>query len=70
MSATYSHQVFVSPDLGAWIEKEDLGNLGLDYHVVAVFGSQSTGKSTHLCDPLAAAADHLLGNFALFSSFS
>ncbi|KZT53832.1 root hair defective 3 GTP-binding protein [Calocera cornea HHB12733] len=35
-------------DLSKWIDKWGLHNAGFDYDVVAVFGSQSTGKSTLL----------------------
>jgi hypothetical protein len=34
-----------SEDLPAYLEKWNLGDAGFKYNVVAVFGSQSTGKS-------------------------
>lgn len=34
-----------SQDLPAYLEKWGLGDAGFKYNVVAVFGSQSTGKS-------------------------
>ncbi|KAJ6489560.1 RHD3/Sey1 [Mycena vitilis] len=37
-----------TPDLGAQIEKWGLRDVGFGYNIVAVFGSQSTGKSTLL----------------------
>ncbi|TFY75052.1 hypothetical protein EWM64_g8959 [Hericium alpestre] len=37
-----------TPELGAQIEKWGLRDAGFDYDIVAVFGSQSTGKSTLL----------------------
>ncbi|KAI7867302.1 root hair defective 3 GTP-binding protein-domain-containing protein [Mucor mucedo] len=41
------HQKFTQ-DLPAYLEKWGLGDAGFKYNVVAVFGSQSTGKSTLL----------------------
>ncbi|KAI9253274.1 RHD3/Sey1 [Helicostylum pulchrum] len=41
------HQKFTQ-DLPAYLEKWNLGDAGFKYNVVAVFGSQSTGKSTLL----------------------
>ncbi|PPR02965.1 hypothetical protein CVT26_004909 [Gymnopilus dilepis] len=37
-----------TPELGAQIEKWGLRDVGFDYNIVSVFGSQSTGKSTLL----------------------
>ena len=37
-----------TPDLGSYISSWDLAEAGFNYDVVAVFGSQSTGKSTLL----------------------
>jgi hypothetical protein len=34
-----------SPDLSKQIKQWGLQNVGFDYNIVAVFGSQSTGKS-------------------------
>ena len=37
-----------SERLTGWLTADDIAKLGFDYHVVSVFGSQSTGKSTLL----------------------
>lgn len=35
----------ISPELSTQIERWGLRDVGFDYNIVAVFGSQSTGKS-------------------------
>ncbi|KAK5101207.1 Dynamin-like GTPase that mediates homotypic ER fusion [Lithohypha guttulata] len=37
-----------NPDLGKYLSYEDIARSGFNYHLVSVFGSQSTGKSTLL----------------------
>lgn len=40
--------ICASPDLGNYLTFEDVARSGFNYHLVSVFGSQSTGKSTLL----------------------
>ncbi|KAK7752361.1 Dynamin-like GTPase that mediates homotypic ER fusion [Diatrype stigma] len=54
-SAEYSHGVQVideekqfSPNINSYLQATDIVDAGFNYHLISVFGSQSTGKSTLL----------------------
>lgn len=55
--------LFGSPSLSQQIERWGLRGAGFDYNIVAVFGSQSTGKSERFCKPLCLWRDDILNAF-------